>query len=160
MPLRLRPKQFSVSCSLQKPPNPVASQSYKSIEDGDPISSHGFKPIHNRHSQPVHQVSRVQQQLELDLFQSDPVPAVVQEGSLRKNSNLTKVSCEHCGKSMMKCNINRHLKTCPALKKKTSELAETSKSSEKEAQIAGREKQLYLCRKCGKAYQSSSGRNK
>ena len=120
--------QFSVSCSLQKPP--VASQSFKPIEDGDPIPSPGFKPIHNRHSQPVHQVSRVQQQLELDLFQPDPVPAVAQNESLRKNPNLTKVSCEHCGKSMMKCNINRHLKTCPALKKKTSELAESSKSSD------------------------------
>ena len=126
---RLRPRQLSVSCSLQKPPNQAESQSYKSIQDGDPMSSHGFKPFY------VRQVSRVPQQLEREL-QPDPVPAVVQDGKLRKNSKQIKVSCEHCGKSLQKCNLNRHLKTCSALKKKTLESIENSKPSELEAEKA------------------------
>ena len=81
---RLRPRQFSVCCSLQKPPNQAESLTYKSVQD-DPISSPGFKQIY------LHQVSRVQQQQrDREIFQPGPepgsVPEVLQEGNLRNNS--------------------------------------------------------------------------
>ena len=140
---RLRPRQLSVSCSLQKPPNLAESQPYKSIQDGDPISSQVFTPFY------MPQVSRVEREL-----QPDPVPAVEQDGNLGKNSNQTKASCEHCGKSLLKSSLNRHLKTCSALKKKTLE------SIERSSEQARTDNKLYLCRNCGKSYKSSSARSK
>ena len=134
---RLQPRQLSVSCSLAKPPTLSESQVYKPIQDGDLGSSDGFKPIYNcsncdrmfkskgsltRHSQQcikTGKVSRIQQQLE-----PIPVPSVGEE--VRKNSSSTKVNCEHCGKSLLKGNLHRHLKSCSVLKNKTSESTETS----------------------------------
>ena len=49
---------------------------------------------------------------------------------MEKNSRSIKVNCEHCKKSMLKSNLNRHLKICPVLKNK--EEAETALKKEKD----------------------------